>query len=66
MFQRMDPKLFDRLQLLAPGTEKHRKLLSTFERHTLSGVMARLLIEDDPDTKRHLEEQVEEVLNSPE
>jgi hypothetical protein len=62
----MAPELFDRLQLLAPGTEKHRRLLSTFQRYTLSGVMARLLIEDDPDTKRQLEAQVEEILNSPE
>ncbi|HYC91889.1 MAG TPA: hypothetical protein VEO54_21940 [Thermoanaerobaculia bacterium] len=62
----MDPKLFDRLQLLAPGTEKYRRLLMTFERYTLSGVMARILIEDDPDTKRHLEEQVETILNGPE
>lgn len=62
----MDPKLFERLQLLAPGTEKYRRLLTTFERHTLSGVMARILIEDDPDTKRHLEEQVEEILSGPE
>ena len=62
----MDPKLFDRLQLLSPGTAKYQRLLMTFERHTLSGVMARLLIEDDPDRKRHLEEQVEEILNAPE
>ena len=66
MLRRMDPKLFDRLQLLSPGTEKYRRLLAAFERHTLSGVMARLLIEDDPDAKRHLEQQVEEILNSPE
>ena len=62
----MDPKLFERLQLLAPGTEKYRRLLTTFERHTLSGVMARILIEDDPDTKRRLEEQVEAILSGPE
>jgi hypothetical protein len=62
----MDPKLFDRLQLLAPGTEKYRRILTVFERQTLSGVMARILIEDDPDMKRHLEHQVEEILNAPE
>ena len=62
----MDPNLFDRLQLLAPGTEKYRRLLTTFDRYTLSGVMARILVEDDPDAKRHLEQQVEEILNSPE
>ena len=62
----MDPKLFDRLQLLAPGTDKYRRILSTFERQTLSGVMARILIEDDPEAKRQLEHQVEEILDSPE
>jgi hypothetical protein len=62
----MDTKLFDRLQLLAPGTDKYRRILSAFERQTLSGVMARILIEDDPDTKRSLEDQVEKILNAPE
>lgn len=62
----MDPKLFDRLQLLAPGTEKYRRLLSTFERHTLSGVMARILVEDDPKKKEMLERHVAEILNEPE
>lgn len=62
----MDPKLFDRLQLLAPGSEKYRRILSAFERQTLSGVMARILIEDDPAAKRDLELQVEEILDAPE
>lgn len=62
----MDPKLFDRLQLLAPGTEKYRRILATFERQTLSGVMARILIEDDPDKKRCMEDRVIEILNEPE
>jgi hypothetical protein len=59
----MDPKLFDRLQLLAPGTEKYRRLLSRFERYTLSGVMARILIEDDPQTKEQLEQCVADILD---
>ena len=62
----MDSKLFDRLQLLAPGTEKYRRILTTFERHTLSGVMARILVEDDPDTKQQLERCVADILNEPE
>ena len=62
----MDPKLFDRLQLLAPGSEKYRRILSAFERQTLSGVMARILIEDDPAAKRDLELQVQEILDAPE
>lgn len=62
----MDTKLFDRLQLLAPGTEKYRRILSTFERQTLSGVMARILIEDDPEKKRSMEDKVIEILNEPE
>jgi len=61
----MDSKLFDRLQLLAPGTEKYRRLLTMFERHTLSGVMARILVEDDPRTKEMLEKRVAEILNDP-
>jgi hypothetical protein len=61
----MDPQLFDRLQLLAPGTEKYRRLLSTFGRYTLSGVMARLLVEDDPQTKAQLEQYVADILNEP-
>jgi hypothetical protein len=61
----MDPQLFDRLQLLAPGTEKYRRLLTTFERYTLSGVMARILIEDDPQRKEQLERQVADILNEP-
>ena len=61
----MDPQLFDRLQLLAPGTEKYRRLLTTFERYTLSGVMARILVEDDPQTKERLERQVADILNEP-
>lgn len=61
----MDPQLFDRLQLLAPGTEKYRRLLTTFDRYTLSGVMARILVEDDPQAKEQLERQVAEILNEP-
>ena len=61
----MDPQLFDRLQLLAPGTEKYRRLLTTFERYTLSGVMARILVEDDPRTKEQLERRLAEILNEP-
>lgn len=62
----MDSKLFDRLQLLAPGTDKYRRILSLFDRHTLSGVMARILVEDDPEQKRRLEDQVAGILNEPE
>jgi hypothetical protein len=62
----MDAQLFDRLQLLAPGTEKYRRLLTTFERYTLSGVMARILVEDDPQRKEQLERQVADILNEPE
>jgi hypothetical protein len=62
----MEPQLFDRLQHLTPGSEKYRKILKMFDRHTLSGVMARLLTEDDPTNRDRLEELLHEVLNSPE
>jgi hypothetical protein len=62
----MDSKTFDRLQLLAPGTEKYRRILETFERQTLSGVMARILIEDDPEQKRQLETSLLTLLDGPE
>ena len=62
----MDSKLFDRLQLLAPGTEKYRRILAMFDRQTLSGVMARILVEDDPAEKIRLEQQVEAILSEPE
>lgn len=58
--------MFDRLQMLAPGTEKYRRILSAFERYTLSGVMARILMEEDPRKKRALEAAVEEILSEPE
>jgi len=59
----MEPQLFDRLQRLTPGSEKYRKILKLFDRHTLSGVMARLLMEDDPTNKQRLEAALQEVLN---
>lgn len=62
----MEPQLFDRLQHLTPGSDKYRRILQLFERHTLSGVMARLLTEGDPDRKQHLEEQLRELLSAPE
>ncbi|HEX2060321.1 MAG TPA: hypothetical protein VHK90_06240 [Thermoanaerobaculia bacterium] len=62
----MEPQLFDRLQHLTPGSEKYRRILQLFERHTLSGVMARLLTEDDPNRKQQLEEQLRELLSAPE
>lgn len=58
----MEPQLFDRLQYLTPGSEKYRRILKIFDRHTLSGVMARLLTEDDPTKKQRLEEALREVL----
>ncbi len=62
----MEPQLFDRLQLLTPGSEKYRRILTIFERQTLSGVMARLLTEDDPGRRERLEQDLREVLNGPE
>ena len=62
----MEPQLFDRLQHLTPGSDKYRRILQLFERHTLSGVMARLLMEDDPDRKAEMEEQLRELLSTPE
>ncbi|HEY0160020.1 MAG TPA: hypothetical protein VGF28_22225 [Thermoanaerobaculia bacterium] len=62
----MEPQLFDRLQLLTPGCEKYRRILTIFERQTLSGVMARLLTEDDPGNRDRLEQDLREVLNGPE
>jgi hypothetical protein len=61
----MEPQLFDRLQHLTPGSEKYRRILTLFERHTLSGVMARLLTEDDPTKRERLEVELREVLSSP-
>lgn len=58
----MDPQLFDRLQQLTPGSETYRTILQLFERHTLSGVMARLLTEDDEERRRQLEERLRELL----
>ncbi len=58
----MEPQLFDRLQYLTPGSEKYRRILSIFDRHTLSGVMARLLTEDDPAKRQRLEDALREVL----
>ena len=59
----MEPHLFDRLQRLTPGSEKYRRILSFFERHTLSGVMARLMMEDDPREREHLERMLLEMLD---
>lgn len=58
----MEPQLFDRLQQLTPGSETYRNILQLFERHTLSGVMARLLAEDDEERRKHLEERLRELL----
>jgi hypothetical protein len=60
----MDYQVFDRLQLLTPGSEKYRRILQMFERHTLSGVMARLLTEEDPVKKESLEAGLREILAS--
>jgi hypothetical protein len=62
----MAPQLFDRLQLLTPGSEKYRRILRLFERHTLSGVMARLVTESDPEARRRLEETLRRLLDEPE
>lgn len=62
----MEPQLFDRLQQLTPGSEKYRRILKIFERHTLSGVMARLLTEEDAATKQRLEQTLREELATPE
>jgi hypothetical protein len=59
----MEPQLFDRLQHLTPGSDKYRRILRIFDRHTLSGVMARLLTEDDPTDKRRLEDALRDVLS---
>ena len=61
----MEPQLFDQLQHLTPGSEKYRRILSLFERHTLSGVMARLLSEDDHTKRDALEAELRQVLGSP-
>jgi hypothetical protein len=61
----MEPQLFDRLQHLTPGGDKYRRILKLFERHTLSGVMARLLMEDDPANRQQLEQALREVLSEP-
>ncbi|MFP5247978.1 MAG: hypothetical protein ACLGH0_14890 [Thermoanaerobaculia bacterium] len=58
----MEPRIFDRLQQLTPGSDIYRKILSLFERHTLSGVMARLLTEEDPVKKEELERSLRELL----
>jgi hypothetical protein len=61
----MEPQLFDRLQRLTPGGDKYRRILKLFDRYTLSGVMARLLIEDDPTNRERLEQMLKEVLSEP-
>ena len=61
----MEPQLLDRLQHLTPGGDKYRRILKLFDRYTLSGVMARLLMEDDPTNRQKLEESLKEVLNEP-
>jgi len=61
----MESHLFDKLQQLTPGSAKYRTILSLFERHTLSGVMARLLMEDDPAVRESLESQLRELLAQP-
>lgn len=58
----METQLFDRLQRLTPGSDKYRRILAHFERHTLSGVMARLLTENDPELRRHLEQWLRDLL----
>ena len=62
----MEPQLFDRLQHLTPGSEKYRRILALFERHTLSGVMARLLTESDDEMRQRLEETLRRLLDEPE
>ena len=62
----MESRLFERLQQLTPGCEKYRRILSLVERHTLSGVIARLVSEQDEDRRRSLRESVEEILAVPE
>jgi hypothetical protein len=59
----MGAHIFERLQQLTPGSEPYRRILETFERHTLSGVMARLVTEDDPQRKSELEEKLREILD---
>ena len=59
----MEAQLFDRLQHLVPGSEKYRRILRLFERHTLSGVMARLLTEDDQARRQQLEDELRHVLD---
>jgi hypothetical protein len=61
----MEPQLFDQLQYLTPGGDKYRRILKLFDRHTLSGVMARLLMEDDPTNREKLETALREVLSEP-
>lgn len=58
----MGTQLFDRLQQLTPGSEVYRRILEVFERHTLSGVMARLVTEEDPGKRQELEERLREML----
>ena len=62
----METHLFDRLQHLTPGSEKYRRILQLFERHTLSGVMARLVTENDTEMRRRLEETLRRLLDEPE
>ncbi len=62
----MAAQLFDRLQLLTPGSEKYRRILRLFERHTLSGVMARLVTESDPEARQRLEDMLRRLLDEPE
>lgn len=62
----MESKLFDRLQQLTPGSPTYRTILKLFERHTLSGVMARLLMEEDPAVRERLESKLRELLSQPE
>jgi hypothetical protein len=62
----MEPQLFDRLQRLTPGSDKYRQILALFERHTLSGVMARMLTEDDEEKRTRLEQALRELLSQPE
>jgi len=61
----MEPQLFDRLQHLTPGSDKYRRILQAFERHTLSGVMARLLTEEDAAIKQRLEQTLRDELALP-
>lgn len=62
----MESRLFERLQELTPGSEKYRRILSLVERRTLSGVIARLVNEEDQERRRALRESVEEILAVPE